>query len=215
MADDDLILAELLCARLVHDLSGPVGAVANGAELLAESTEDGAGLGEMAGEALALLTGSAVAAVARLRFLRVALGVQAAAPTALAEARRLAIDYFQKGVSGPDAVALDWPAAIDPAISMVPARLVLNLLMLARDCLPRGGAIKLMGPAGGATLTALAEHAQAAPGEAVKAVAATHATGLTVRGAQGYLTARLARQAGTALAIAAQPGRVTIALAKA
>jgi hypothetical protein len=32
-ADDDLILAELLCARLVHDLSRPIGAVGNGAAL--------------------------------------------------------------------------------------------------------------------------------------------------------------------------------------
>ena len=50
MADDDLILAELLCARLVHDLSGPVGAVANGAELL-EDAGPPATAGEIMGEA--------------------------------------------------------------------------------------------------------------------------------------------------------------------
>ena len=34
MSPDELKLAELLCARLCHDLAGPVGAVATGAELL-------------------------------------------------------------------------------------------------------------------------------------------------------------------------------------
>ena len=212
-ADDELILAELLCARLVHDLSGPVGAVANGAELLGESIEDGAA-GAMAGEAIALLTDSAAAAVARLRFLRIALGAPGAAPTPLAEARRLAADYFTKGVAGPEAMLLDWPTALDAPLAQMPARLLLNLLMLARDCLPRGGAIRLSGPAGGAVLAVMAEHAQAAPGEAAKAVGATSVEGLTVRGVQGYLAARLAGQAGMRIAVTTAPGRVAIALAQ-
>lgn len=212
MADDELILAELLCARLVHDLSGPVGAVANGAELLAESLEEGGGASEMAGEAITLLTESAAAAVARLRFLRLALGTQTATPTPHAEARRHAADYFKKGVSGPEAIVLDWPAALDPGLDAIPARLMLNLLMLARDCLPRGGAIRLAGPAGGAVLTVFAEQGHAVPGEAAKAVAARSVAGLTVRGAQGYFAARLAEQAGMAIGFLSEPGRVTITL---
>ena len=212
MADDVLILAELLCARLVHDLSGPVGAVANGAELLGDGIDDSGG-GEIAREAIALLTDSAAAAVGRLRILRAALGIQAATPIPFAEARRLAADYFKKGVSGPEAIALDWPAAIDAALGSTPARLVLNLLLLARDCLPRGGAIRLLGPAAGTVLTVVAEHSHAVLGEAAKAVAATGIADLTVRGAQGYFAARLAAQEGLSMTIAARPGRVTITVA--
>src|SRR5262249_40147361 len=113
--DDDLILAELLCARLAHDLSGPVGAVANGAELLEDEGSAG-----VAAEAVALLSGSAAAAVARLRFLRLALGPQGSAATPIAEIRKIASDYFGKGVQGGDAVALDWPAAHDAALGAVP-----------------------------------------------------------------------------------------------
>lgn len=207
MADDDLILAELLCARLIHDLSGPIGAVANGAELL----EDGAPGSEIAGEAVELLSISAASAIARLRFLRLALGPQAGSPPP-AELRRLAADYFTKGATGGEAITLDWPATLDAGLAAVPGRVILNALMLARDCLPRGGTIKLAQPSGGAALSLVAEGTNAGPAEAAKALAAPGAAGLTARGAQGYLAARLALQAGMRFAVAAQTGRVAITL---
>ncbi|MDP6474208.1 MAG: hypothetical protein QF449_10455 [Alphaproteobacteria bacterium] len=37
----DLDFAALLCARLCHDMAGPVGAVNNGAELLSEGGDEG------------------------------------------------------------------------------------------------------------------------------------------------------------------------------
>ena len=206
MADDDLILAELLCARLVHDLSGPVGAVANGAELLDEDETAGA----LAGEALELLSASAAAAVARLRFLRAALGTQGA-PLASAELRRIAADYFAKGAAGSEAVMLDWPAGVEAGA--ISGRLLLNLLMLARDCLPRGGAVRIAAGTAGRPPEFVAEGPQAAPADAAKALGAPAASGLSPRGAQGYLTARLARAAGMTIAVATQPGRLTIALA--
>jgi len=208
MSDDDLILAELLCARLVHDLSGPVGAVANGVELLGEEETPA----DLAGEAIGLLAGSAAAAVARLRFLRQALGTQGATPPP-AELRRLAVDYFTKGAQGGDAVALEWPATLDPTHSGMAARLVLNLLMVARDCLPRGGTVRLSAGGNGG-LACIAQGPQAAFADAAKALAAAGAAGLSPRGAQGFLAARLARQAGMKIAATAQAGRVTLTLDK-
>ncbi len=208
--DDDLILAELLCARLVHDLSGPIGAVGNGAELLDE--DDMAA--DMVGEAVELLSVSAAAAVARLRFLRLALGPQSAAPTP-AELRLLAIDYFTKGATGGDAVALDSPSVLDARLGAVPAQLVANLLILARDCLPRGGTIRIEIPSVGAQFALTAEGPQAVAADAAKALAAPAAAGLTPRGAQGYLTARLAARAGFNVVLAAQAGLVSIRLEKA
>jgi histidine phosphotransferase ChpT len=58
----DLRVAELLAARLCHDLIGPVAAVANGAELLADDDP------EFARDAIALVGGSARKANRRLQF---------------------------------------------------------------------------------------------------------------------------------------------------
>ena len=63
--DDDILHAELLCARLCHDMAGAVGAAAAGAELL----EDG-----FDAETVQLVAASAASAVARLKFFRAALG---------------------------------------------------------------------------------------------------------------------------------------------
>ena len=168
----------------------------------------------MLGEAVELLSASAAAAVARLRFLRLAFGSPGAAP-APAELRRLALDYFTKGATGGDAIALDWPAAVDSAVGALPPSLVFNLLLLARDGLPRGGSVRLIAPPAGAALALVAEGPQAAPADAARALATGSPAGLNARGAQGYLAARLAQRAGTTIAVAAQAGRITITLEKA
>lgn len=64
----ELDLASLMCARLCHDLAGPVGAVNNGAELLAE------GGAESMDDAHELISTCAGQAVRRLRFFRLAYG---------------------------------------------------------------------------------------------------------------------------------------------
>jgi histidine phosphotransferase ChpT len=187
MAEDDgLKLAELLCARICHDLAGPVGAVGTGAELLAEEAESGV----LAGDALDLLTRSAAAAGSRLRFLRLAWGsgnqvidgasLAAIATTYLREVgERLSLDWPQPDQDHP------WPPA--------EARLLLNLLIIARDCLPRGGVIHIrtdQSPEVFAEVTAAGPGAR--PGDAAQAMAAAGSEGLAARGVQGYYTRRLA-----------------------
>lgn len=56
-----LDFAALMCSRLCHDLVGPIGAVANGAELLAEGEQD------MLDDATSLISNSAGQAVRRSR----------------------------------------------------------------------------------------------------------------------------------------------------
>ena len=65
---DELRMAELLCTRLCHDLTGPIGAVSNGAEFLSEEGFN------MQGQAVELITSSAFSAVTRLQFYRMAYG---------------------------------------------------------------------------------------------------------------------------------------------
>jgi len=123
-------LTELLCARLCHDLAGPLGAVASGVELLGEDPDP---------DIVGLVASSAATAVARLRFLRVVLGP--AGPLRPGEEiRRLARAYLD--AAAPLRFDLDWHSA-GAEIEGQRIRLVLALVMVARDALPRGGTIRV------------------------------------------------------------------------
>ena len=80
-----LRVAGLLASRLCHDLVGPLGAVNNGLELIAE--ED-----DMAKEALSLAQRSAKRASSRLQFFRYAFGAAGGEPSfGHGEARPIAL----------------------------------------------------------------------------------------------------------------------------
>lgn len=64
----DLEFSELLSVKICHDLSGPIGAVNNGIELLHEDDED------IRNQSLNLVEESAAEAVARISFIRHAYG---------------------------------------------------------------------------------------------------------------------------------------------
>ncbi len=132
---DELRLAELLCTRLCHDLTGPIGAVNNGAEFL---SEDGFNLQN---QAVDLIVSSAFSAVTRLQFYRMAYGkVKDHGEAALAEKQKLAIDFFAD-----TKITLDWPDqhtdAANVSISLKMSRLIYNLLVVASGALIRGGTI--------------------------------------------------------------------------
>ena len=133
---EDLRLAELLCSRLCHDLSGPVGAAAAGAELLAESGGDA--------ETLELVSTSASAASARLSFLRAAFGF-GVQPQRTQSLRTVVEKYFGSLTpSSQSPLELEWDVT-EAELPAEAARLLLNLVMTARDALPRGGSISVSG----------------------------------------------------------------------
>src|SRR5258708_19826022 len=105
----DLQFAELMAARLCHDLVGPIGAVANGVELL---TDGGSGDAEVTG----LIAVSARQATRRLQWFRVAFGSASGLPTSamFGETRRLAQGLFEGGRG-----TLDW-APPDAAVAAPP-----------------------------------------------------------------------------------------------
>lgn len=196
-------LAELLCARLCHDLAGPVGAVATGAELLAEDGDD-------AGDALALLASSAAAASLRLRFFRLALG-SAGKAVGSRELRDLAVAFMVGSASAGAAVTVDWrDGAVEPWPA-AQAKLLLNLLLVARDCLPRGGSLRLSARQGPGILAEVeAADAVARPAEAMAGLAADGPAGLGPRGAQGYYTRGLIARQGAGLEVSHHPGRIVL-----
>ena len=120
-------LAELLCARLCHDLGGPIASLAGAVEL---ATPDATYLAEIAAASTELGL--------RLRLLRAAFGSRGV-QLDLARLTELAA-----GVPGGDRVALDL-SGLPRDINFPPAlgRMLVNLLLLAPEAMPRGGTLAL------------------------------------------------------------------------
>jgi histidine phosphotransferase ChpT len=129
---DSLDLAALLCSRVCHDVISPVGAIVNGLEVLEEDND-----ASMQDFALDLIRKSATQASARLQFARLAFGAAGSAGAAidLGDAESVA-----KGMFSDEKISLTWAA---PRVLMPKNRvkLLLNLVMLATNAIPRGGSI--------------------------------------------------------------------------
>lgn len=155
---EDLRIAELLCARLCHDLTGPIGAVNNGAEFLSEEGFN------MQNQAVELIVSSAFSAVTRLQFYRLAYGaVKEGGEADLSDKQKLALDFFAGSK-----ITLDWPdshtEASGVSVSLKMVRLLYNVLIVASSSLVRGGTIAVRlgqddGEAGGKWFTVVAQGA--------------------------------------------------------
>ncbi|WP_284165450.1 histidine phosphotransferase family protein [Frigidibacter sp. SD6-1] len=122
-------MASLLASRICHDLVSPLGAIANGLELLAMS-------GIAAGPELALISESVAAANDRIRFFRIAFG-QAHADQRIARADLQAAVDAQGRTSR---LAIDWTVAPDGA-ERGPAKLALLAILCLESAMPRGGKV--------------------------------------------------------------------------
>jgi len=134
----DLKVVQLLSSRLCHDLVGPAGAVQNGIELFEEmGPEDGEG-------ALKIVSSSCEQLLARLSFFRLSFGQGGLSgrKSAIDEAHDLAQAFLVGG-----RISLDWPpdigAKTGKAITGPVIKLLLNMILVAIDGLPRGGVLKV------------------------------------------------------------------------
>ncbi len=123
-------LSALLCARICHDLISPVGALSTAIEILDDESN-----ADMHADALDLVRNSSKQANAKLKFLRLAFGAGGSAPgiIGIAELQTLAGDMFAQGKA-----ALQWQM-LDTGIEKNQARLLLNMIMLGVQAVPRGG----------------------------------------------------------------------------
>ena len=134
----DLKVAQLMCSRICHDMIGPIGAISAGMELRQEMG------GASDEEALDLVSRSALQATRRVSFFRMAFGFGGGAngSARLEEVQKVACDYLEVG-----GVELDWvdEHGLGKAslISLNGAKLLLNLVLIGVDCLPRGGRLSL------------------------------------------------------------------------
>ncbi|MDC8754356.1 histidine phosphotransferase family protein [Erythrobacter sp. sf7] len=128
-------LAALLCSRLCHDMLSPVGALANGLELLAEEQDP-----EMRARCMELLEQSARISTDKLKFFRLAFG----AAGGFGEA--IPIDEAQAVISAlaSDAkrVEINWAIA-EPSLPKPAVKVLLNLAQIALDALVRGGTLDI------------------------------------------------------------------------
>ncbi|HEY0281662.1 MAG TPA: histidine phosphotransferase family protein [Rhizomicrobium sp.] len=202
---NDLEFSAFLVSRVCHDLVGPLGAVVNGLEVL-EDERDAA----MRADALRIVTSSATQALARLQFLRIAFGAagSAGAELDLGEVSRLVAGLFSGGK-----IALHWET---PSVNWPKdwAKLVMNATVIAADCLPRGGSVRIETSTDpsvfGFTIVAAGQNARivAEVERALRGEAAEEP--YDARGVQPYLTHRLAKKLNAGLTMTAREGQVEL-----
>jgi histidine phosphotransferase ChpT len=199
-------LAALMCSKLCHDLISPIGALGNGLEVLAEEHN-----GDLRQNALDLIGASAKAASAKLQFARLAFGTAGGVGGTLdlSMAARAANDYF-----GTTKARLSW----EPKQSSAPkdlVRLCLNLMLVALDCIPRGGEVNASLAPDGEEGFAFTVHASGqgarVPDSIRDAMDGTiRLEDLDARLVQPYFTGHLSRMMGGHLSIAPQGGEIVL-----
>lgn len=141
----DLSILELVCSRLCHDMVGPIGAATNGIELLREVN------GGLNDDIIDMTDASARIAWRRLEFFRVAFGYAGGRDGwGVRELGKLAQGMLMDGK-----VQLDWQAA--PEIDEIWGRggkLLLNMVLLMAEAMPRGGTLAVHLALEGERLTA-------------------------------------------------------------
>jgi histidine phosphotransferase ChpT len=185
-------LTALVASRICHDMVEPMSAIIQGLEMI-KSAE-----GKTDPDALSLLDSGVAKAWAKLEFFRFAMaGATAEGESELEEGRAVAVKLY--GALKPELV---WSA---PSVAMPrPAvRVIVNLLLIANECLPRGGKVEITaekrGEGGEVIVTAKGPRAKlkettaaALRGEAAEDTLSGHTI-------QPTLTGLLARQGGVEL----------------
>jgi histidine phosphotransferase ChpT len=189
----DLDLAALLCSRVCHDVISPVGAIANGLELMDDPETDA----ELRATALDMVRSSAKTATAKLKFCRIAFGAagSAGAHIDMSEAGEVARAFV-----GEEKVKLDWQAPRENRPKQE-VKLLLNMLLIALAGIPRGGVVTVT--ADGKNLIVKAKGERAKINEAMASAlngSADLAT-LDARLVQPYYARMLAQAADLTLAM--------------
>jgi histidine phosphotransferase ChpT len=126
-------LAAMLCSRLCHDMLSPVGAFANGLELLATETDPA-----MRQNCIELLEQSATISTNKLKFFRLAFGAAGGFGDRVSvdEAR----DLIAALAADKGRIETQW-ALGDPNLAKPAVKVLLNFAQIAVDALVRGGTL--------------------------------------------------------------------------
>ena len=189
----ELRVAELLASRLCHDLISPVGAVNSGIELM---TEFGDGLDS---DSMALVASSAKLASEKLQFFRIAYGnAGSGGNITLGDGLRLiepvcANQRTQVVIEDQSAGALPGPGAV---------KLLLNIALVAGECLPRGGELGIVvGGDMAVTVSARGEGARIEDNLRAALEGSIADADLDPKTAHGYFTHMAARRLGLSFGV--------------
>lgn len=185
-------LTALVASRICHDMVEPMSAIIQGLEMIKGAD------GKTDPDALSLLDNGVGKAWAKLEFFRFAMaGAVAEGDSELEEGRAVAIKLYS--VLKPELV---WSA---PAVKMPrPAvRVIVNLLLIANECLPRGGTVEITAEktASGGEVKVTASGQRAKLRDATATALRGDEGELSGHTIQPTLTALLARQGGVELSV--------------
>ena len=203
-APDALDLAALMCSRVCHDLINPVGAIVNGLEVFDSSNKE-----DDKQFALDLIRKSALSTSARLQFCRIAYGAagSAGAQIDLGEAQKMARGHLED-----EKTRLTWNL---PHVLLAKNRvkLLLNLLVIAQQAIPRGGELVVdaigEGDTMGFRIRAAGPNAKE-PLNVVDQLNLANAGSVSAHGVQPYYTALLAQACGLKVALATETDAVVV-----
>lgn len=182
----ELQLMYLMCSRLCHDLATPLSAISIGLDMLPESDDpDGP---------QKILQFSVKSAMNKLELLRCLSGYTNSPdnPT-FTDAVRI----INKSID-PDKFQIDWLCRIEDNIPGNAVRLIVAIILISMDCLPRGGKI-LIHPDFSIELTGSYLKLNEEVIAAFKADTQKNKENLTSRGIIGYLAYLLARSLNTTI----------------
>jgi histidine phosphotransferase ChpT len=203
---DPLELAALIASRVCHDLISPVGAIVNGLEVLEEEKDE-----SMRDFATDLVQKSARQASAKLQFARLAFGASggAGAEIDMKEAGRCVAALMER-----EKAEVDWQVK-SGLLPKLEAKLLLNLVLIALNCVARGGTILVTAErsAGETVLRVTASGDRAKLPAGVKEVIAEGAlpNPLDAHAVQPLYAALLAKEAGMAITANQEENRVVLA----
>ena len=202
-APDAIELAALMCSRVCHDLINPVGAIVNGLEVFDSSSKE-----DDREFALDLIRKSARSTSARLQFCRIAYGAAGSAGSQidLGEAQKITRGHLED-----DRTRIVWnlPHLL---IAKNRVKLLLNMLVIAQQAIPRGGELTVdpvgEGEAMGFRIRASGSHARE-PQNVAAQLTVENAGGVTAHGVQPYYTALLAQACGLTVSLATETDAAT------
>jgi histidine phosphotransferase ChpT len=202
---ESLDLAALLCSRVCHDLISPVGAIVNGLEVLEEEESDE----ETKTFALDLIKKSARNASAKLQFCRLAFGAAGSAGVQIdvGDAEKMARGFLED-----EKTKLIWNL---PRVLLAKNRvkLLLNMLLIAGQAIPRGGSLTVdplgEGEALSFRVTSAGTNARV-PRHAPELLAGTPEGAVDAHAIQPFYTGMLARACGLAVSVAPENDTIVV-----
>jgi histidine phosphotransferase ChpT len=203
---ESLDLAALLCSRVCHDLISPVGAIVNGLEVMEDDNDQ-----ETKAFAMDLIKKSVRQASAKLQFCRLAFGAagSAGAQIDVGDAEKVARGFLED-----DKTRITWnlPRVLLPKNRV---KLLLNMLLIAGQSIPRGGQIVVdpVGEGEALSFRISATGGYAKIPQAVPELLAGGSHGGTVdaHAVQPYYTSLLAKDCGLTVAAISEGEAIVVA----